>query len=297
MRNFLGQDGFIWWIGIVEDVDDPLKLGRCRVRIFGYHPRKKDETTDNGVKVKVVAKEDLPWATAIMPVNTHNLYSSMEVGEWVLGFFLDGVSAQEPAIIGYFPSIPTDMAAGQLDPEGKGWEKLYFGEEPKRVYNSQTGLYEHVRTFKEIAENDSIAIKNTTYWVTKGGHKIIIYETADNNSVGPLMRFETSGGQKIELSDATDSESITISHKSGTSIAIDANGNLSITATGNLTLSGKDVSISGNTLTLSDSTVTYTPSDIKDEQDAQDAEIDLIKEEQVAQDVQIEIAKTLPVVP
>ena len=28
---------FVWWQGVVEDRDDPLKLGRCRVRIVGYH--------------------------------------------------------------------------------------------------------------------------------------------------------------------------------------------------------------------------------------------------------------------
>ena len=27
----------IWWSGVVEDRDDPEKLGRCRVRIFGWH--------------------------------------------------------------------------------------------------------------------------------------------------------------------------------------------------------------------------------------------------------------------
>jgi len=37
MRNFLGHDGFIWWIGVVEDINDPLTLGRCKVRCFGYH--------------------------------------------------------------------------------------------------------------------------------------------------------------------------------------------------------------------------------------------------------------------
>ena len=33
---------FTWWTGVVEDRVDPLKLGRCRVRILGYHSDKKD---------------------------------------------------------------------------------------------------------------------------------------------------------------------------------------------------------------------------------------------------------------
>ena len=37
MQNFLGRDGFIWFTGVVEDRDDPDKLGRVRVRCVGYH--------------------------------------------------------------------------------------------------------------------------------------------------------------------------------------------------------------------------------------------------------------------
>lgn len=97
MRNFIGQDGFVWWIGIVEDIDDPLTLGRCKVRCFGYHPAKKDG---------LVPTEDLPWATSIHPVNTPNLYGAPKLGDWVFGFFLDSMTAQEPAILGYLPAIP-----------------------------------------------------------------------------------------------------------------------------------------------------------------------------------------------
>ena len=34
---FMGQDGFAWFVGVVEDRDDPDKLGRVRVRCLGYH--------------------------------------------------------------------------------------------------------------------------------------------------------------------------------------------------------------------------------------------------------------------
>jgi hypothetical protein len=92
MKNFIGQDGFIWWVGKVVDIDDPLTLGRCKVRIFGYHGEEKD-----------IANDDLPWAVAIHPVNTPNLYGIPRVNDWVFGFFLDSLAAQEPAMLGYFP--------------------------------------------------------------------------------------------------------------------------------------------------------------------------------------------------
>ena len=33
---FMGTQ-FVWWQGVIEDINDPLKLGRCRVRILGFH--------------------------------------------------------------------------------------------------------------------------------------------------------------------------------------------------------------------------------------------------------------------
>ena len=30
--DFAGKAGFIWWIGVVENRQDPIKLGRCKVR-------------------------------------------------------------------------------------------------------------------------------------------------------------------------------------------------------------------------------------------------------------------------
>jgi hypothetical protein len=97
MKNFIGQDGFIWWIGKVVDLNDPLSLGRCRVRIFGYHGEEKD-----------IPNEDLPWAVAIHPINTPNLYGTPRIGYFVFGFFLDATAAQEPAMLGYFPGAPSD---------------------------------------------------------------------------------------------------------------------------------------------------------------------------------------------
>jgi hypothetical protein len=95
MHNFLGHDGFVWWIGQVVSIDDPLTLGRCRVRIFGYHGEEKD-----------IPDNDLPWAVSIHPVNTPNLYGTPRVGDFVFGFFLDALAAQEPAMMGYFPYSP-----------------------------------------------------------------------------------------------------------------------------------------------------------------------------------------------
>ena len=41
IKNYMGRSGFVWWQGVVEDRKDPLKLGRCRVRILGFHSEDK----------------------------------------------------------------------------------------------------------------------------------------------------------------------------------------------------------------------------------------------------------------
>jgi hypothetical protein len=162
MRNFLGHDGFIWWIGIVEDINDPLTLGRCKVRCFGYHPAKK---------TNLVPTEDLPWALTIHPLNTPNLYASPKVGEWVFGFFLDSLSAQEPAILGYLPAIPE--AATE-----------YFGTAPNLIRN-----FARVNTANNSA--------NTICWEI--GNNIIEVVTQSLTEANGHILIEHKTGAKINI--------------------------------------------------------------------------------------------------
>jgi hypothetical protein len=165
MRNFLGHDGFIWWIGVVEDIDDPLTLGRCKVRCFGYHP---------AIKENAVPTEDLPWALAIHPLNTPNLYGTPRLGEWVFGFFLDSLAAQEPAILGYIPGIP------QVATE-------YFGVTPNLTRNFETvtekeSVVLNVNgTMIEVLKDGNLNIKSNTHLtissnnITISGNAIAIF--------------------------------------------------------------------------------------------------------------------------
>jgi hypothetical protein len=106
-QNRLGHDNFVWWIGVVEDRVDPLNLGRCRVRIFGTH-------TEN---LQLVPTNTLPWATPLYPVNDSRSFSTPLEGDYVFGFFMDGLSSQAPAMLGVFPAIPQSDDA----PKGVGF--------------------------------------------------------------------------------------------------------------------------------------------------------------------------------
>ena len=120
---------FTWWTGVVEDRVDPLKLGRCRVRILGYHTDKKD--IDN------IPTNTLPWATPSQPITSAAMNgvgtTSMGPveGTWVFGFFRDGKNAQDPVMIGTFGGIPEEgpnPVLGFNDPKGIYPQALYLNE-------------------------------------------------------------------------------------------------------------------------------------------------------------------------
>ena len=94
--NFMGLDGFVWFVGVVENRLDPLKLGRVQVRVFGFH-------TDNK---GLVPSDDLPWAQVC---NAENEVPKIKEGSWVLGFFMDGSAAQSPFILGTISGIPQEV--------------------------------------------------------------------------------------------------------------------------------------------------------------------------------------------
>lgn len=93
--NIKSLENFVWWIGEIENRVDPLGIGRCQIRIFGYHT--EDKT--------ILPTVDLPWAHPVFPLNASKTFSSPMVGEWVLGFFADGSSGQFPIMLGVIPGL------------------------------------------------------------------------------------------------------------------------------------------------------------------------------------------------
>ena len=117
MKEFAGREGFYWWHGVVEDVADPMMLGRCRVRVFGYH-------TDDLLQLPT---SDLPWAYPMQPITSAAVSgigtspTGLLQGSHVFGFFRDGEEGQDPVMIGSFGGIPLnppDTKLGFNDPSG-----------------------------------------------------------------------------------------------------------------------------------------------------------------------------------
>ena len=105
MSEFMGKNGFQWFVGVVEDRQDPKTLGRLRVRCLGYH-------TADLVKLPTA---DLPWAHVMNPITSATVSGLGQTplgaveGSWVVGFFQDGSDAQQPIIIGTLPGVPSTL--------------------------------------------------------------------------------------------------------------------------------------------------------------------------------------------
>ena len=106
---------FTWFTGKIESITDPKNLNRVKVRCFGFY-------ADD------IAVSDLPWATVMMPVTSASIQGNggnhhLEVGSWVVGFFRDGPSAQDPMVMG---SIATQTNGIQDIPtESSDHNKVY----------------------------------------------------------------------------------------------------------------------------------------------------------------------------
>ena len=112
--NYLGRDGYIWWIGQIVKQDNwitniaarPTESNdefkgfdyRYKVRILGYHPSDPKELAD----------DQLPWASVLFPVTAgsgqggSSQSPNLKQGMFVQGFFLDGEDGQQPVITGVF---------------------------------------------------------------------------------------------------------------------------------------------------------------------------------------------------
>lgn len=205
MRYFMGQEGFIWWTGVVEDRKDPQKMGRVRVRIFGWH-------TDDLDAIPIAS---LPWAQVIhTSPNTFNRYRE---GDWVIGFFADANAAQQPIVMGLLPGTPSTKpqnSKGFADPSGKY---------PARVKESTINRLARGREDGTVIETRRRNLKKAVK--CSGG--VSWNEPAPTYSPQYPFNFayESESGHCLELDDTAGKERVHLAHNNGSFIEMDATGN------------------------------------------------------------------------
>jgi hypothetical protein len=227
----MGLDGFAWWFGVIENRKDPLSLGRCQVRIFGWHTEDKNQ----------IPSKDLPWAHPILPISTNTgTVTSAKEGDMVFGFFLDSDDGQFPVMMGIVPGIPEFTP--RID---KGFsdqrDATALSSSPRTIqsktYNTDSSGVSFVEgqaqryptivnepTTSRLARNENVdqtivgeknqtVVKNVlgaseNYWSEPKTKYAAVYPY---NHV-----YESESGHVMEMDDTPGAERIHVAHRSGT---------------------------------------------------------------------------------
>src|SRR6056300_361542 len=155
--KFLGHNGFLWFVGVVEDRQDPQFAGRVRVRCLGHH-------TSN---TTILPTSDLPWSQVVLPVTSSGISGigqsplGLVEGSWVFGYFRDGMNRQEPLVIGSLPGRPSELGdpkKGFYDPNKR------LDENGKEIEVSVYPRYSNETDVNRLAVNnpDKEAVSLTT---------------------------------------------------------------------------------------------------------------------------------------
>tara|TARA_A100001015_G_scaffold89153_1_gene99181 strand:+ start:262 stop:1245 length:984 start_codon:yes stop_codon:yes gene_type:complete len=259
---FMGMDGFVWFTGVVEDRNDPSKLGRVKVRCLGLH-------TESLVDIPT---KDLPWAHIMQSTNNPSMQglgntpSFLVEGTWVVGFFLDAVEKQQPLIMGTLPGIPqavADKTKGFNDPNGTyPSEKITHSNhaieesDVNRLARNDTDKAHAVVDKKDSSENRTTEVATANSSTTWNEPASAYAASYPKNHV-----LETESGHIKEYDDTSGQERIHEYHTKGTFYEIDKDGNKSTRIVGDNyeVIAGSDfVNIKGSAnLTIDSNCNTY----------------------------------------
>ena len=244
MKNFMGKDGFQWFVGVVEDRQDPKTLGRVRVRCLGYH-------TEDLIKLPT---KDLPWAHPMNPITSATVSGIGQTplgvveGTWVVGFFTDGPTAQQPVIMGTLPGVPKNLPT---QGDSKGFQDYLYAAFPKYAETDVNRLAVNSKIESEgFSEEDNphstltqrratreLAVGTAQIDGVVGGVAPFPTDLDDDNggkwdqpaipyaAIYPNNHvYETEGGHLKEFDDTKDNERIHERHTTGTGYEIDSEG-------------------------------------------------------------------------
>ena len=245
MSEFMGANGFNWFVGVVEDRADPKTLGRLRVRCLGYHTENLDK----------LPTADLPWAHVMNPITSATVSGLGQTplgaveGTWVVGFFQDGADAQMPIIIGTLPGKPSELPTkgnkkGFQDEVNANYPKYKDETDVNRLavgdddnpHNTLTirkadrdlavgtaqidGIYTGVAQIPTDLDGGSTGPAGQT---TQGGYWD--EPTAPYDATYPYNHvYESEGGHIREMDDTPTKERIHERHASGSGYEIHPNG-------------------------------------------------------------------------
>ena len=228
--KFIGLGGFLWFSGVVEDRNDPNKVGRVRVRALGHHTSNKT----------ILPTADLPWAHTMLPSTSAGISglgqsaTGLVEGSWVLGYFRDGNERQEMIVLGTLPGRPAELSqsSGFYDPNGI-YPKYKDEPDTNRLAVNNIDKPHLALTLRRATRITGIATADFNTFPNADGSSVIASDgdTFDQpaipyNAVYPAnMVYESESGHIREIDDTSGAERIHERHRTGTSYEIDSQGN------------------------------------------------------------------------
>jgi len=239
-----------FFIGVVEDIKDPLEINRVRVRIFGKH------TED----ITLLPTANLPWYNVVMPVTSASTSGvgqtiGLVQGSWVFGTFIDGPNEQEALILGSLPGESTRQpqdGEGFKDPDGT-YPKETGKDTPNSATDSISDVYKNRLAQRvtdiPIATQPKLSSLSDDEKPEDKAVSLPDPKTYYNPQYPYNNVTQTESGHIIEHDDTPGYERISTTHSSGTSSDIINDGSKIDTIVGDgYTVHSKDntVYIIGN---------------------------------------------------
>jgi hypothetical protein len=209
--------------GVIEDNNDPEKLGRCKIRIWGVHDELKNESEIEGIPTN-----KLPWSEPCLGLVEGSVSGA---GAWAIPLqgshvflFFEGGNWESPRYFATVPALPVDApdtSKGFNDPAGEyprsdrlgepDWHRLARGETEGTIV-----------PFKDANKDEEvkIALTGPTYETWDEPDSAYAAEYPNN------IVLATHRGITIELDNTVGAERVHIWHPSNTYIEIDVDGNV-----------------------------------------------------------------------
>ena len=185
----IGQDGGGFWIGQVEEIDEPKQSNRFRVRIVSVH------SSD----CKAVPTEDLPWAHSALPVTVpyktggvSGATANLEEGDWVFGAWLDGDN-NIPLILASIGTVARSKDTPPDKTQGENEDKcLSFQQQVNQRTNLVTDQPANKEENKNLASGLIAGGSATTFSIADGQHSS---ENSVTNAFGSKVCVATANAE------------------------------------------------------------------------------------------------------
>ncbi len=215
--------GITLYKGVIEDNNDPKKIQRVRVRVYGIHTEKNENSDETFAHVKTA---DLPWAevigdTGMGLVGGIGLSSVLHQGTWVWVILEEG-DFNKPVVIGTVTGINSNSPVGKAQ-SGEGFydpdEKYPDADRSQETDVNRMARAEGLDDTMHQFINDNLSENEPT-------------STSDLSEYPNSSVFESGSGHIVEIDDTEGNERVRVIHRSGSYFEFKADGSIVQKGTG-----------------------------------------------------------------